>query len=163
CAEHLTSVASVLDLGCGHGRPVSQTFVNEGHAIYGVDASPSMIAEFRANLPTASAECSSVEESQFFNRTFDAVVAWGLMFILPADVQTVIIQKVSRVLNENGQFLFTAPKEACEWIDSLTGRKSLSLGFEKYQCILNSEGFALVGEDIDEGGNYYYFAAKEKK
>jgi 2-polyprenyl-3-methyl-5-hydroxy-6-metoxy-1,4-benzoquinol methylase len=74
--------------------PISEALYREGFAIYGVDASETLIARFRERFPGATVECNSVEESQFFNRTFDAVVAWGLMFILPADTQRNLISKL---------------------------------------------------------------------
>jgi 2-polyprenyl-3-methyl-5-hydroxy-6-metoxy-1,4-benzoquinol methylase len=49
--------AIVLDLGCGSGVPISQAIADEGLTVYGVDASPSMIAAFRAWFPEAAAEC----------------------------------------------------------------------------------------------------------
>jgi hypothetical protein len=52
-----------------------------------------------ATIPEAHAQCSSVEESDFFGRTFDGVVASGLMFLLSADVQAFLIHKVAEVLN----------------------------------------------------------------
>ena len=66
--------ASILELGCGHGVPISQVLINDGFDLYGVDASRKMIAAFRDRFPEVHAECSTVEESEFFNRTFDGVV-----------------------------------------------------------------------------------------
>lgn len=151
---------TVLDVGCGHGVPISQVLVDEGFDIYGVDASPTMIAEFSARFPRAPAECSPVEESTLFGRTFDGVVAWGLMFLLSPEAQELVIGKVSRALVAGGRFLFTSPYQACTWTDILTGTPSISLGREKYREILVAEGLDLVGETSDEGDNYYYFALK---
>src|SRR5207245_4208252 len=152
--------ASILELGCGHGVPISQVLINDGFDLYGVDASRKMIAAFRDRFPEVHAECSTVEESEFFNRTFDGVVAWGLMFLLPADVQAFLIRKVARTLNRGGRFLFTSPQEVITWPDALTGRQSISLGFQAYQHILGGGGLMLVGEEVDEGDNHYYLASK---
>ena len=76
-AQDLEPGSRVLDLGCGTGVPISQTLVDRGLLVHGVDASPSMIAAFRARFPAAPAECSAVEDSPFFNRTFAGVAAWG--------------------------------------------------------------------------------------
>jgi 2-polyprenyl-3-methyl-5-hydroxy-6-metoxy-1,4-benzoquinol methylase len=75
--------SSVLDLGCGHGVPISQALIDEGFAVYGVDASVKMIAAFHRRFPLAYAECAAVEDSQVFARRFDGAVAWGLLFLLP--------------------------------------------------------------------------------
>jgi 2-polyprenyl-3-methyl-5-hydroxy-6-metoxy-1,4-benzoquinol methylase len=151
---------TVLDIGCGHGIPISQVLVDEGFDIYGVDASPTMIAEFMARFPKAHAECSPVEDSALFGRTFDGVVAWGLMFLLSPEAQGLVIGKVSRALVTGGRFLFTSPYRACTWTDILAGTRSVSLGRQKYLEILVAEGLDPVGEASDEGDNYYYFASK---
>lgn len=159
-ARSLPHRGAALDLGCGQGVPVSQELVDAGFAVYGVDASPSMVAAFRARFPDALAECSAVEESAFFGRSFDAVVAWGLVFLLTPDTQADLIRKVARALEPGGSFLFTAPWQACEWRDRLTGRKSVSLGSEAYRRMLEAAGLGAVDEAEDEAENHYYFAKK---
>ena len=159
-AKRLQPGASVLDIGCGNGVPISKALLDEGFAVHGMDASETLVAEFRKRFPEATIECSSVEDSTFFNRTFDAVVAWGLMFILPAEVQRTVIGKVGHALNRQGQFLFTSPREACSWTDGMTGLPSISLGHQVYAEELAANGLALIGNDEDEGQNYYYFATK---
>lgn len=108
-AREFPSHASILDLGCGHGRPICQMLVGEGFAVYGVDASASLIAALRAQLPSVQAECATIEEFGFFGRTFDGVIAWGLIFLLTPDVQSLLIRKVARVLTPGGRFLFYCP------------------------------------------------------
>lgn len=93
-------------------------------------------------------------------RSSHGIVAWGLMFLLPPDVQMTLIGKVARALTPGGKFLFTFPHEAATWSDSRSGRTSISLGAERYQQILRAEGLVVVGETVDEGENYYYFASK---
>jgi 2-polyprenyl-3-methyl-5-hydroxy-6-metoxy-1,4-benzoquinol methylase len=159
-AKALPSGTSVLDLGCGYGIPVSQTLLQEGLTVYGVDASPALVSKFRENFPDSPVECSAIEDSRFFNRTFDAVIAWGVIFILPVESQRILIEKVARVLNPDGKFLFTATKEPLSWADNLTELPSVSLGHEVYEQELAACGLALTGNDEDEGGNYYYFATK---
>lgn len=151
---------AILDLGCGFGSPISEALLDEGFAVYGVDASETLVAKFRERFPGTQVECNSVEESAFFSRTFDAVLAWGLMFILPPDTQRMLIGKVARVLNPNGQFLFTSPSQACSWTDTKTGLTSTSLGHAVYVQELAAHGLQLDQNDQDEGHNYYYFASK---
>lgn len=151
---------AILDLGCGHGVPIAQALFGAGFQVYGVDASPTLLSAFRERFPQASAECAAIEESSFFNRTFDAAIAVGVIFLQPADRQRTIIAQAARALNPGGRFLFTATKDPNTWSDSLTDRDSFSLGAEDYIRILRTEGFALEGHATDEGGNYYYFASK---
>lgn len=150
---------AVLELGCGHGV-VSQVLIDEGFEVYGVDASARMIEAFRERFPEAQAELAAVEDSDFFKRTFDGVVAWGVMFLLPPDVQIALIPKIARTLNPGGKLLFTAPTQECAWQDALTGRESFSLGGERYRLLLHAENLVLDGEESDEGNNHYYLVSK---
>ncbi len=160
-AQTLPDGATVLDLGCGTGVPISQAVMDRGFNLYGVDASPSMVAAFRTRFPTVPVECAAVEDSDFFGRTFDAVVSWGLFFLLDAEAQRSLIAKVAAVLPRGGRFLFTAPSQCCSWPDALTGRTSISLGYEAYRRIMDAEGLSLVGTHLDECENHYYFAYKK--
>jgi 2-polyprenyl-3-methyl-5-hydroxy-6-metoxy-1,4-benzoquinol methylase len=153
---------SVLDLGCGHGVPISQTLFELGLSVSGVDASPRMVAAFRLRFPDASVECSAVENAASLRNRFDGVVAWGLMFLLSPDVQASLIHKIAAALNPGGKFLFTAPSVACEWPDTLTGRPSISLGAQTYQQIIVSAGMELVSQTEDEGQNHYYECANRR-
>lgn len=159
-AKSLWPGGSVLDVGCGHGVPISEVLIDQGFAVYGIDASPSMVAAFRSRFPYAFVECGTIEDSQFFGRRFDGVIAWGLMFLLTPDIQAALIHKVALALKPGGKFLFTAPPQACEWLDNLTGQNSVSLGSATYHKIVESEGLVLVGEAEDEGQNHYYFVCK---
>lgn len=159
-ARSLPPGAPILDLGCGDGRPIAEALLGDGFELYGVDASPTLTAAFRRRFPDAHVACERVEGSPFFRRTFDGVIAIGLLFLLPADVQRDLIRRVARALNRGGSFLFTAPAEACEWTDVLTGRRSRSLGIAEYRTILEDAGLALVGERVDEGGNHYWLTQR---
>jgi hypothetical protein len=119
-----------------------------------------MVAAFRANFPTVPIECAAVEESDFFGRTFDGVVAWGLFFLLDAQVQRRLVTKVAAVLPSGGKFLFTAPSQICSWSDLMTRRTSISLGYDAYRKALEAEGISLIGTNFDEAENHYYWAQK---
>lgn len=152
--------AAVLDLGCGCGVPISEALIADGFAVYGVDASPAMVAAFRERFPHVALVCEPVERSPFFSRTFDAAVAWGLMFLLSAEAQLAVIGNVAAALAPGGRFLFTAPEQTCTWADNLTGRLSVSLGFAAYEAALREAGLTLIDTHRDEGENHYYSAAK---
>ena len=84
-AELLPAGATILDLGCGTGIPISLALIARGCNVYGVDASASMSAEFRANFPIAPIQCAAVEGADFFGRTFDGVPVDCLWWRTPPD------------------------------------------------------------------------------
>lgn len=91
---------------------------------------------------------------------FDGALAIGLIFLLPEDRQLQLINRLSRALLPGARLLFTAPRRACEWTDSLIRRRSSSLGETLYRQALKSSGMDLVGTHSDEGDNYYYDAVR---
>jgi len=152
--------ATVLDLGAGPGEPSTRILQEAGLTTYAVEASPTMVAAFRARFPGVPIEQNTVEASAFFHRTFHGVLAWGLMFLLDPAAQALVIEKVARVLEPQGRFLFTAPRQPVEWLDGMTDRPSQSLGAHTYERLLREAGLTWVADAQDEGENYYYFVEK---
>lgn len=161
-AQAFPSGATVLDLGSGPGEPSTRILQEAGLTTYAVDASPTMVAAFRERFPGVPIERNTVEASEFFGRTFDGALAWGLLFLLAPAAQARVIDKVGRALKPGGRFLFTAHKQPLEWLDAMTGRRSQSLGAETYERLLRHAGLVWVGEAKDEGENHYYFAEKRQ-
>src|ERR1700761_1614499 len=132
-ARALPRGAAVVDLGCGPGRPVTEVLVAEGLSVYGVDAAPSFVKAFRRNLPDTPIACEAVQDSRFFDRTFDGVLAWGLMFLLSPDDQRRLIRGIAERLVPGGRLLFTSPADIGSGDDVLTGLQTRSLGAEEYR------------------------------
>ncbi len=152
--------ASVLDVGCGHGIPVTQALVDAGCRVSALDASPALVAAFRTRFPDVPIACEPAESAASFTRHHDAVVAWGLLFLLTPDGQRRVIENAAGALKPGGQFLFTAPADVCSWTDVLTGKDSTSLGAEAYRALLADVGLVVRVEGEDEGGNHYYIAVR---
>jgi SAM-dependent methyltransferase len=140
--------------------PIAQALVDDGFTVWGIDASPSLIAAFRRRLPDMPAACEPAQDSCFFGRTFVGAISIGLIFLLDEDAQRKLLANVARVLEPGGRFLFSAPRETCRWNDTLTGRTSMSLGEEAYAGHLARVGLSLVRCHFDEGGNTYYDAVR---
>jgi cyclopropane fatty-acyl-phospholipid synthase-like methyltransferase len=152
----LPAGATVLDLGCGSGVPITSVLIDCGLNVCAVEASPSLVSAFRQRFSEVPVECSPVEQSPFFDRTFDGAVAWGLMFLLAPGMQEALIRKVAAVLRPGGRFLFTSPSKACTWNDAVTGQESVSLGRDTYIEAFEACGLMLETEVDDEGENHYY-------
>lgn len=159
-AGQLPPRGAVLDIGCGSGAPVADALVAAGFRVFGIDASPTLVAEFRRRLPSAEVVCEPAETSRLFDRPFDGAVAIGLLFLLPAGDQRAVIARVAGALQPGGRFLFTAPRQACDWTDSLTRQPSLSLGEDEYRRTLEQAGLRLSGSRTDAGGNHYFDATR---
>jgi cyclopropane fatty-acyl-phospholipid synthase-like methyltransferase len=159
-AKSLRPNSVVLDLGCGTGIPMSKILMEAGMIVYGIDASPSMVEAFRQNLPNLPVACEAVEDSLFFRRRFDAIFSWGLIFLLPVQLQKKLIKKAENALNSGGIFLFTSPPIPIRWKDAMTEQDSISPGRERYKELLTKSGLSLTQEFEDEGENHYYHSIK---
>lgn len=159
-AASLPPGSAVIDLGCGPGVPLTEVLVAAGLDVFGVDASPSFVEVFRRNLPGTPVVCEAVQDSGFFDRTFDGVLAWGLMFLLSPEDQRSLIRRVASILMPGGRLLFTSPSEPVIWNDAMTGLESRSLGGEEYRRQLSTVGLAVESEYEDEGQNHYFDVRK---
>ena len=160
-ARTLPPAAAVIDLGCGPGFPITEVLVARGLSVYGVDAAPSFVQAFRRNLPNTPVVCEAVEDSTFFNRTFDGVLAWGLMFLLSPEEQCRLVQRIADILVPGGRLLFTSCAEPLVWNDAMTGLESRSLGTVEYRRQLLTVGLSVNSEYEDEGQNHYFDALKD--
>jgi SAM-dependent methyltransferase len=161
-AKTLPRGSSVIDLGCGPGFPITVVLVEEGLQVFAVDAAPSFVAAFQRNLPGIPIVCESVLESKLFDRTFDALLSIGLMFLLKPEEQHRLIQRFAETLVPGGRLLFTSPAKPAVWIDAMTGLESISLGADEYRKLLGAAGISVAEEYEDVGENHYFDAVKSK-
>ncbi|MEL6299680.1 MAG: class I SAM-dependent methyltransferase [Pseudomonadota bacterium] len=159
-AASLPAGGTVLDVGAGTGEPLTAALAADGFSVFAVDASPAMVAAFRDRLPDVPIACEAAETSRFFDRTFDGVMAVGLVFLLAEEDQRILPRRMAAALNAGGRLLFSAPRETCAWDDLLTGRSSRSLGADIYRGLLEQSGLVRVTEHQDGGGNHYFAAVK---
>jgi cyclopropane fatty-acyl-phospholipid synthase-like methyltransferase len=159
-AKTLPRGISVIDLGCGPGVPLTVVLVEEGLQVFAVDAAPSFVAAFQRDLPGIPVVCESVLESSFFDRTFDAVLSIGLIFLLKAEEQRRLIGRLAEILVPGGRLLFTSTAKPHVWTDAMTGMESISLGAEEYRRQLSAVGLSVTVEYEDKGQNHYFDALK---
>ena len=159
-ARTLPRGAAVVDVGCGSGLPITKVLVSEGLNVYAIDAAPSLVEAFRHTLPQTPVVCEAVEDSLFFNRLFDGVLAWGLIFLLLPDVQRSLIRRMADILVPGGRLLFTSPAEPLVWNDAMTGMESRSLGAAEYRRLLSAGDISVSSEYEDEGQNHYFDSFK---
>lgn len=159
-ARSLPDGGSVLDLGCGHGMPMARALSEAGFHVHGVDTSPRLLEAFRENVPGATAEQADAVTLELEPRSFDGVMAWGLLFLLEPGEQEAVIDRAARALKPGGHVLMTAPTEVAEWRDNLTGARSVSLGGERYRALFAEAGLRITSEVTDEGGNHYWLTTK---
>jgi cyclopropane fatty-acyl-phospholipid synthase-like methyltransferase len=159
-AVRLEPGSAILDLGCGPGKPLASALAAQGHRLFGVDVAPTFLDLYKATIPGSQIECSSILDARLFERKFDAVLAWGLLFLMSESEQLNCVPRIAGATRTGGRFLFTSPSQLCQWQDLTSGDTSYSLGAERYRALLHEHGFEVEAEYRDEGGNYYYDSIK---
>ena len=154
----------VLDVGCGNGVPITRSLLSAGHRVIGLDSSGAMLAQFQRNCPEAFAVRGVVECCPFAHGTFDAAVAWGVMFHLNPEDSIQAIAGISRTLKHGAPFLFTSGD--VDGFDAKEGKMNgvafryFSYSANSYRRILGDHSFALLDVHADSGNNTYYLAKK---
>jgi SAM-dependent methyltransferase len=164
-ARRLAPRARVLDLGCGDGIPISRFLTREGFDVVAMDSSPEMIARYQANFPGVPTKCERAEEADFPAASFEAVVAWGVLFHLSEPEQRDVIRKVADWLKPGGWFLFTSGEVEGTTEGEMNGVTFhyTSLGISEYRDAIERVGMRLEANRHDEWGNYVYVAEVRAK
>jgi cyclopropane fatty-acyl-phospholipid synthase-like methyltransferase len=99
--------ASVLDLGCGTGRPIAEHLVARGLAVTGVDQSPRMLDLARARLPRETWLASRIEDFAPPAAGFAAAIAWDSLFHVPREHHAGVFARVRTALRPGARFALT--------------------------------------------------------
>jgi ubiquinone/menaquinone biosynthesis C-methylase UbiE len=100
---------SVLDVGCGTGTLALAAckYIGPTGSIYGIDASPEMIAQARAKARkrrmNVSFENAAAEALPFPEARFDAVFLTLMLHVLPSNVRQDAVDEIRRVLKPAGR------------------------------------------------------------
>ena len=155
-ARKLDSGATVIELGCGGGYPITRSLSSAGLKLWAIESSQTLAQEFNKRFPDIPIQCVRAQESNYFNQSYDAAIAVGLLFLLPEHEQLEMIANIAEILHPGGRFLFTAPIEQGNWVDINTGFPCVSLGQTIYQNHLQTVGLNTLATYTDSGGNNYY-------
>lgn len=167
-SQKLQASATILDIGCGYGAPITTTLLELGFKPFGIDSSIKMVKEFAKIFPDVPVQHSDVLSSDFFNRSFNAVIGYGFMFHLSQEKQETVIEKVANHLQDGGYFLFNSGDE--DNSGEMTSPKynggetfmQYCMSSINYEKILQKNGMTLISNHIEEcSGSTIYIAKKD--
>lgn len=98
--------ASILDVGCGTGRPMAEYVLERGHRITGIDQSEDVLAIARERFPQATWVHSRIEDYQC-DGACDAVICWDSIFHIDRAHHERILTGLFRSLRPGGRIMLT--------------------------------------------------------
>jgi len=112
--------ASVLDAGCGNGRPALAA-IAERHAATGIDVSAVQAERARRHVPGATVLHSDMLSADFAAQAFDAIVSFYAVEHVPRERHAELFSRFCSWLRPGGLLLFTVESLAThdtvgEWL-----------------------------------------------
>ncbi len=98
--------SSLLDLGCGTGRPIAEYLLERRHRVTGVDQSREMLEIARIRLPSGIWIEQAIEEFESAER-FDGIVCWDAMFHIERSWHELLSLRMAGLLVEGGRLMLT--------------------------------------------------------
>lgn len=144
---------TVLDLGCGFGRPIAAYLIGQGRAVTGVDSSPTMIALCQADFPQQDWRVADMRRLDL-GRRFGGILAWDSFFHLTYDDQRRMFPLFAANAAPGAPLMFTSGPAHGEAIGELHGEPlyHASLAPDEYRALLGANGFAVVDARMNDAG-----------
>jgi SAM-dependent methyltransferase len=157
---------TILDLGCGAGKPMAAYLLPQGFNVCGVDSSAAMIGMAKANFPSREWIITDMRKLAL-NRSFDGVMAWDSFFHLDPDAQRRMFPIFYAHAKPGAPLLFTSGPRHGEAIGNLHGEPlyHASLAPEEYRALLATAGFTVIDARMEDpacGGHSIWLARREE-
>src|SRR5882672_1253154 len=155
---------TVLDLGCGPGKPMAAYLIMQGFDICGVDSSPTMIALARSHFPEREWMVADMR-TLVLGRRFAGIMAWDSFFHLNHDDQRRMFPIFRAHAAAGAPLMFTSGPRHGEAIGELYGEPLYhgSLAAEEYRALLSANEFAVAAERMEDpecGGHSVWLARR---
>jgi ubiquinone/menaquinone biosynthesis C-methylase UbiE len=150
--------SSVLDLGCGSGKP-ADVEISKEHQVTGVDISQTQIDLARQNVPTGYFLHGDAGSVEFPQSSFDAVVSFYTLEHIPREEHKTVLRRIYNWLRVRGLLLISM--EAGDYDDVMGEWLGVPMFISCYdpdtmKQMVNEAGFELLETAIEtqlEGGN----------
>jgi SAM-dependent methyltransferase len=154
--EFLPPGGTVLDVGCGAGKPVDAFLIEQGYAVHGLDISTRMIELARRNVPQAHFETRDMSDLAMGEYRVDGVVAFYSIFHTPREQHQLLLQRLASFMSPGGALLITMGAGAWEGFDDdFHGARMYWSHFGKDRNIelVEHAGFRVLLDEIDRSGD----------
>jgi cyclopropane fatty-acyl-phospholipid synthase-like methyltransferase len=146
---------TILDVGCGAGKPVDAYLIEQGFAVNGIDLSERMIELAKKNVPQAFYEVKDMTELKEGEYCVDGIVSFYAIFHTQKEKHQELLKKFASFMPNGGYMLLTMG--AGDWEGSEENFHGTQMfwshfGAEKNTELVKAAGFEIVLNEIDTSG-----------
>ena len=149
----LPTPSSILDVGCGTGRPMAEFVLEQGHLVTGIDQSKALLDVARGRFPEATWVEARIEDYAFDGR-HDAVICWDSLFHIERVHHHATLTGIHGCLAPGGRVMLTVGgSDHPAFTDTMFGHQFFydSHAPQRVLDMLGEIGFdVLVGEFTNE-------------
>jgi 2-polyprenyl-3-methyl-5-hydroxy-6-metoxy-1,4-benzoquinol methylase len=167
--------STILDVGCGSGKPIAAYLVEKGFDVHGLDISPKLIQYAKQIIPEKKLFLADICEFTT-DIHFDAIICWSALFHIHANSHLDVLKKLHSFLKPKGLLLitFADTRYKPDWIEfkiideftiesEMFGERFCHSG---HPANINSElikqaGFEIISDKIDQPGSQVILARKK--
>lgn len=133
--------ARILDGGCATGGFIKAA--SNYYEMWGIDISPYAISQAKLDNPKCADRISAglIEDQNFPNNHFDAIVFWDVIEHLDQPVE--VIRNLIKFLKPQGYFILSTPNISAP-IAKLMGKRWAFMTPPEHLCLFNSETIRLL-------------------
>jgi SAM-dependent methyltransferase len=156
---------TILDIGCGSGKPIAAHLISQGYAVTGVDSSPTMIDMCSDRFPAQHWLVADMRTLSLGTH-FAGIIAWDSFFHLSPDNQRTMFPIFRGHANAGAPLLFTSGPRHGDAIGSFEGEPLYhsSLDASEYRTLLRDNGFTVVDHAVEDptcGGHTVWLARRD--
>lgn len=147
----LPASCSVLDIGCGSGKPIGQYLFDNGCAVTGIDSSPELIEIARREVPECDWLISDMRHLRI-GKKFNGIVAWNSSFHLTPDDQRRMFPIFEQHAAPAAALMFTSGPSHGDAIGEFEGEALYhsSLDGDEYRTLLDQHGFEVIDHIVED-------------
>jgi SAM-dependent methyltransferase len=148
--NRLPQNATVLDVGCGAGVPVT-LFLSEQFRVTGVDISEKQIVLARRRVPSATFFKQDMLALDVPAHAFDAVTCFYSLIHVPRDKHALALANIKRALKSGGYLLIiTGNGNLVDDVDNFFGKEMYWSHFDRETSLrmIREAGFEIIWDKV---------------